>query len=522
MRRRLAVWVLAGVAALLLIWTAGWFVLRDFVAGNLDDEEAGFRSAGGGLVYASRAFSGYPFAMQVDYSGIVLRLPGGQAVTAPWVRGRARLFGSDETVFELPPEIAIALPQGDGVPPASLRVTSQAMRIKSFRSDERGSEHLLSAARLTIAEATPGPLNGIDVGIENLVAAFRASVEGSVKLMAHADLATLAMTLPTEQAARQLATSLTSPDLETTIAAPVPASLPAIVFGLGEAEFRLRAPSVSQEVIVRQPDRVATMRSDGTGLDAVISFNHGSGRAALDFARFSQHIDPGATGVPVMVFDAAPAAFRVALPLAKQDALSPFRLRLILGGLTANDAAWAIIDKDAVLPRDPGLVDIKLDGEARWNAEPLSLLDAAATRENRPFELPKLAVTALNLKAAGASLSADGAAEMPEGVTLPVGQLDMRLQGGRELLARLRKIGLVTPELAFLVNGYVAIYTRPGDGPDTVTTQIALGPDGLTINGRPYPPPIPPEPAMPEPLTPPAAATPEATPVPEAAPVPPG
>ena len=103
------------------------------------------------------------------------------------------------------------------------------------------------------------------------------------------------------------------------------------------------------------------------------------------------------------------------------------------------------------------------------------------------FDPVALTVKQLSLDAVGAKISANGELTAPEGKTLdtPVGTLHARLEGVNTLIDTLVSMGLVPQEQ---VTGYrmmLAMFTKPVEGKDEMTSDIEFKEDGSVLaNGQ--------------------------------------
>ena len=64
----------------------------------------------------------------------------------------------------------------------------------------------------------------------------------------------------------------------------------------------------------------------------------------------------------------------------------------------------------------------------------------------------------------------------------------MVLTGANSLLDKLVQMGLVDAEQAMMARMMSGMLLQPGDGPDTLVSEIAVSPSGqITANGAPLP-----------------------------------
>ncbi len=176
------------------------------------------------------------------------------------------------------------------------------------------------------------------------------------------------------------------------------------------------------------------------------------------------------------------------MPLVETQTPQPFRFRTKLDGLQVSDFLWSLVDPTAQLPRDPASLTVDLEGAGRWL---VNFLDEGAllALQGTPFLPSSVALSALELEVAGASLTGSGGVtfDTPEGgFPQPSGSVDLSLTGGFGLLDKLAAIGLVPQQAAQGIKAVSGIFAQRGDGPDSLTSTIRLEKDGsITANGVP-------------------------------------
>lgn len=185
--------------------------------------------------------------------------------------------------------------------------------------------------------------------------------------------------------------------------------------------------------------------------------------------------------------------FNILIPVMASDDPQGFDLTLNLNELVLSDLIWGIFDPTGQLPRDPATLVIALTGQAKLLAnimdpEVMEGLDAGPP----PAELEALTVEALELTAAGASLTGDGAftfdntdTETFDGLPRPTGILNLQLVGGNGLLDKLVTMGLVPEDQAGGARMMMGLFARPGDGPDTLNSTLEINEQGhILANGQ--------------------------------------
>lgn len=180
------------------------------------------------------------------------------------------------------------------------------------------------------------------------------------------------------------------------------------------------------------------------------------------------------------------------MPLAPTDTQQPFALRTALEGLSLGDGVWNLFDPAGILPRDPADLVIALSGAGRWLVD---ITDPDMAEVEEPAEITRLDIGQILLTLAGAELRAEGGFTFDysdrsrfDGMPRPEGGLTVVLTGANRLLDRLVQMGLIQPEEAMTARMMSGMLLRPGSGPDTLISEIAVTPSGqITANGAPLP-----------------------------------
>lgn len=183
----------------------------------------------------------------------------------------------------------------------------------------------------------------------------------------------------------------------------------------------------------------------------------------------------------------------LSMPLTPTDAATPFDLRLVLGDLAIGEEIWSMIDPAGAIPRDPATLVLDVQGMARLL---VSLLDEeAVAAAAEPAQIEALTINDMRLTIAGAELTGAGAFTFDNadratfgGMPAPEGSVNLKLTGGNTLLDRLVQMGLVPQEQAMMTRMMTGMLAKPGEGADTLVSEITVRPDGSVLaNGAPLP-----------------------------------
>lgn len=196
--------------------------------------------------------------------------------------------------------------------------------------------------------------------------------------------------------------------------------------------------------------------------------------------------------LPEITAEIAESAFRVAMPVAQSDEAGDFSVLASYKGIAVSDMIWGIFDPGAVLPRDPANLVIDVAGKARWLIDIMDPEAAENMGDAPPAEVEALDINAIELTIAGASLTGSGAfafdnADMTTfpGMPAPSGSANLQLVGGNTLMDKLIQMGLLPEEQAMGFRMMLGLFARPGDGEDTLVSEIEVTEDGQVLaNGQ--------------------------------------
>jgi hypothetical protein len=187
-------------------------------------------------------------------------------------------------------------------------------------------------------------------------------------------------------------------------------------------------------------------------------------------------------------------AFNMMIPIAKSDDPSDFALGLTFADFVTSDALWSMVDPGTALPRDPATISFDLVGKAKMLIDFFDpkQMEALEKGDVMPAELNAITLRNLVVSAAGAELTGTGAATFDNtdltsfnGFPKPTGGIDLKLVGGNGLMDGLVKMGLLPQEQAMGARMMMGLFTRPGEGEDTLTTKVEINEQGhILANGQ--------------------------------------
>ncbi|WP_371038230.1 DUF2125 domain-containing protein [Rhodosalinus sp. FB01] len=236
---------------------------------------------------------------------------------------------------------------------------------------------------------------------------------------------------------------------------------------------------------------------DGQTLTGSTRATQGGVALAIDAERLSYDLTGEGTDVTLegdelpfpVSFQMARTVMSFVVPLTPSDEPRAFSLGLTLGDFTMSDNLWNIFDPGAMLPRDPATLSLDVDGLARVlvNVFDPDVMESA----DEPAQLEALTLNSLELRAAGAELTGEGAFTFDNsdtatfnGMPHPTGSIDLRLAGANALLDTLVSMGLLPEEQAMGARMMMSMFAVPA-GDDVLRSNIAINGEGqILANGQ--------------------------------------
>ncbi|SIO21591.1 DUF2125 domain-containing protein [Vannielia litorea] len=236
------------------------------------------------------------------------------------------------------------------------------------------------------------------------------------------------------------------------------------------------------------------LSGDMDGGTGTVTLNADQVLYAVNYTGFDVTMSGSEIPLPEVTLGMGETSFNMIMPIAQSEAPKPYMLAVGLKDLTIADGLWNMFDPGTVLPRDPATLTFNLAGTGRWLIDILDP-EAMANPQGMPGEVQSLNISDVRLVVAGAELTAEGNFTFDNtdlmtfgGMPAPDGTLRARLSGANALLDNLVTMGFVPADQANGVKMMSGMFFRPGDGPDVLTTEIGVSPDGtISANGIPIP-----------------------------------
>ena len=245
-----------------------------------------------------------------------------------------------------------------------------------------------------------------------------------------------------------------------------------------------------------------TIDATDSGKATKVSVTNQSGHFKAAMAEDALRYGAGGTGVALTVSGAdipfpevkvsyGEASFDFLMPLLATQEPTDFTFLMRIVDLAVSDEIWSIFDPTTTLSRDPSTLVIDTKGKVLLNADLLNEEAMAAMGNDSPGEIHALDLTNLTLKFAGAEVI--GAGNMTfdnsdvttfDGIPAPTGKIDMVIRGGNGLLDKLVAMGMIPQDQAMGARMMMAMFAKPGDGPDVLNSSLEFRDKGFFANGQ--------------------------------------
>jgi hypothetical protein len=253
---------------------------------------------------------------------------------------------------------------------------------------------------------------------------------------------------------------------------------------------------------ISDPSGPTTIKGSATGGGFLLAvdktrINYGTSLTGAAFAVSGPEIP-----FPAVTIGFAETAFNVLVPASISDTPQDFAYLTKVVDLTVSEDVWGLFDPTATLSREPATFILDTKGTGRWTSDIFADLgqDIASEIENpesptqgdaTPGELNSLDLTQFLLKAAGAEIGATGGLTFDNanlatfgGLPAPTGTINVTIKGVNKLIDNLIAMGILPDDQAMGARMMLGMFTRPGAGPDEVTSVIEFKDGGLFANGQ--------------------------------------
>lgn len=210
------------------------------------------------------------------------------------------------------------------------------------------------------------------------------------------------------------------------------------------------------------------------------SLSYDIGNTGLDISMSGSEIP-----LPEVAFSLGELGLGLLMPVSASEEPQDFGLGITLADLAVSDMIWSMIDAGGQLPHDPATLIVDVSGKANFLFDIFNPDSAMEVDAEMPAELHALDVNQVRVAIAGAELTSTGGftfdmsnLETFDGMPAPTGKLDIRVVGANGLMDTLVAMGLLPEDQAMGARMMMGLFARPGDGPDTLVSEIEV--DGAT------------------------------------------
>lgn len=255
-----------------------------------------------------------------------------------------------------------------------------------------------------------------------------------------------------------------------------------------DSTFSFGAMSMDFDVTDASGPTKIVANATGGGFDLAMNKAEMIYGTALQGARFV--VSGAEIPFPQVEVGFADSAFNVRMPVSKSDQPQDFAFLTKVVDLTVSEDIWNLFDPGASLSRDPATFILDTKGSGFWNQD---IMDPGVDIDTieAPGELHAFDLTQFLVKAAGAEVSATGALtfdnadlETFDGMPRPEGLITVGIKGVNKLVENLIALGILTEDDAMGFRMGLAMFARPGAGPDELTSEIEFKDGGLFANGQ--------------------------------------
>jgi hypothetical protein len=255
-----------------------------------------------------------------------------------------------------------------------------------------------------------------------------------------------------------------------------------------DSSFNFGAMTADIDIVeTTGPGKVAANASGG-GFQLAMSKDQLTYGTSLSGAKFT--ISGADIPFPRVEFGFADSGFKIVMPVSKADTPQDFSFLTKVVDLTVSEEIWGLFDPVGSLSREPATFIFDTKGTGFWKQD---IMDPSAQMSGvePPGELHTLDLTEVLAKAAGAEVSATGGLtfdntdlETFSGMPRPEGLITVTIKGVNKLIENLIALGILTDDDAMGFRMGLAMFARPGAGPDELVSEVEFRDGGLFANGQ--------------------------------------
>ena len=195
-----------------------------------------------------------------------------------------------------------------------------------------------------------------------------------------------------------------------------------------------------------------------------------------------------------MEFSVGEAGFGMTMPLGKAETPQKASLHFNLTDYSLPEMLWSMFDPMGNLPHEPATIALAVDAEITPLVDLFDEAEMMAMQMegNLPALLHSVTLKELLVSAVGGEITGEGGfafdnsdLESFDGMPRPEGAISFNISGANGLLDSLVKMGLIPEDDVMGMRMMMAMFTVPGDEPDTMSTKLEVNPEGHVLaNGQ--------------------------------------
>lgn len=255
-----------------------------------------------------------------------------------------------------------------------------------------------------------------------------------------------------------------------------------------ESSFAFGAMTMDFDITAAASTAKLAATATGGGLNLEVNkdrLNYGTSMTGAKFTVSGSDIP-----FPKVELAFAESGFNLLMPVTKSDTPQDFAFLTKLVDFTVSEDVWGLFDPAGSLSREPASVIVDVKGTGFWTQD---IMDPSVQMDGMepPGELRSLDLTQILARGAGAEVSATGGLTFDNadlatfgGMPRPDGTITVGIKGVNKLIENLIALGILTEDDAMGFRMGLAMFARPGAGPDELTSEIEFRDGGLFANGQ--------------------------------------
>lgn len=439
-------------------------------------------SEGGTVAFDARNEAGGT----VEWTGLRMAAPDDEMViTTDWLKIET---DGNQSVLTMAPVAEIAISDRYDGPMATIQVTTEGLEYTIVQNGDEIT-HTYTAASVLATRLSGEILKSMNVNLSTVSGNHTEDFNDKYILNGVFSIGNMAVEYNATDDDFVMAADQVSEGFSVSYGFDAPGGDLREIESLSEIQFNMEMEAGASKGTNKMGEGREIMDISATTGPSSMSASMELGRASYDMSAtdVAYNIQAMGMGLPPMDIAASELTMGMSGPVAMTDGMQDMRLLVAFRELAVSEGLWSMIDPQQTIPRDPANLIIDIDGAMRWLVEPVQ----GPGPGEMPVELDSLTINELTLQVGGAEVLASGAATFDNGgpmpFPMPIGEVDVAINGVFGLVDALGGLGLVPPEAAMMARGMVGALANP-TGPDNFESKIEFKQGGqITANGQPLP-----------------------------------